>query len=258
MSQADAPSTAVAVIDGKAELLQGRDGSPTRSLTLSVVPVAAAAPAARQLTPEQAQRELAVLESDLPLLAQRIARHTEGYKWSVLEYGLRLLKAQEIHRISNGWKRGEDGQFNGSIGPQGGFLEWLETKCPDLKRATAYNYLTAAENAGLTVESPLEAVAKLRAANALADRSIGDLYKRKAAPLANAKPGEGLSSEQRMQVEIDECRQAAKYIAEAWIEGKKFLTLPDTDEIKELDKLLLDARRAIAESLAEIEGGKGK
>ena len=93
MSHADAPSTAVAVIDGQAELVQ--DQQPAASLAL--VPAGGQAPA-RQLSFEQAQRELAVLESDLPLLAQRIARHTEGYKWSVLEYGLRLLKAQEIHR----------------------------------------------------------------------------------------------------------------------------------------------------------------
>lgn len=119
--------------------------------------------------------------------ATRIEKEHDRYqritKYDRVLIGLWLLKAKHLNLAPNNASRGggrgnkKETVSNVGHGLDGGFLAWLKETCPDIPRSTAYNYLNAAINAGLTIESTEADVAKLKKSKALDDTSIKDLYK---------------------------------------------------------------------------------
>ena len=69
-------------------------------------------------------------------------------------------------------------------GLDGGFLGWIKEAAPQIPRSTAYNYINAALNSGLTIESTADDVTKLKSAKTLDDITVKSLY---APPSATAQ-----------------------------------------------------------------------
>ncbi len=104
-----------------------------------------------------------------------LARKT---KYRTIAVGLWLLKAQQVLKVKPGPK-----EFSPTVGEnsaEAGFDAWLTSAGADLgfSRASGYNWLNAAINAGLTPDSTLEDVEALEKKDALADRKLSahDLY----------------------------------------------------------------------------------
>lgn len=105
-------------------------------------------------------------------------------KYRTIAIGLWLLKAQAVIKLREGrpWpsKAENNSPIVGELNLGDGFDAWLATTGSHLgfSRASGYNWLTAALNAGLTAASTLEDVAKLEETDALADRKLTahDLY----------------------------------------------------------------------------------
>ena len=104
--------------------------------------------------------------------------------YRAIAIGLWALKAQEIHRTAPGANQGrEGGKFTDratvSQSAADSFDAWLQSATEGcLSRRTAYNYLNAALNSGLTAQSTIEDVAEMEKRDALGERKLTahDLY----------------------------------------------------------------------------------
>ncbi len=103
-------------------------------------------------------------------------------KYRTIAIGLWLLKAQEVLRQKSGRRPGntEMTPTVGVIPEEAGFDAWLTSAAANngFSRASGWNFLNAALNAGLTAASTLEDVAALEKDDALAERKLNahDLY----------------------------------------------------------------------------------
>lgn len=88
--------------------------------------------------------------------------------------GLCLLKAQQMHLCLTVGRRSKK---SGQLESAEGFNAWLGSKFPGFSRATAYNYINAARNCGLTSDDGLDAVEDMRAGQRLHDKTAKELYR---------------------------------------------------------------------------------
>ncbi len=102
-------------------------------------------------------------------------------KYRTIAIGLWLLKAQAVLRLSEG-RPTNDSKNSPTVGEflNHGFDAWLTSAAANngFSRASGWNFLNAALNAGLTATSTLEDVAALEKDDALAERKLNahDLY----------------------------------------------------------------------------------
>jgi hypothetical protein len=104
--------------------------------------------------------------------------------YRAIAIGLWAMKAQELFRCGPSENQGrKSGKFTDSAtvaqSAIDSFDAWLQTATEGfISRRTAYNYLNAAANAGLTADSTLEEVAEMEQRDALNGRSLTahDLY----------------------------------------------------------------------------------
>lgn len=119
------------------------------------------------------------IEEELTPVLQKVSRKTEDLLYDIVHVGLCLLKAQQVHRCNTCYT-GSDGKFVES--EEGGLRRWIEDKYPQISRMSAYRYITAATNCGLTHLDDFSVIEKLRAAHALKGKTAGELYRLPAAP----------------------------------------------------------------------------
>jgi len=124
-----------------------------------------------------------------------LGQHREKQAWSIIGVGLHLIKARALHaRPANDRGQGRKssatvdliGKSSATvdlIGENPGFEQWLtDYVCsPDagfsLSRSSAYNYMRAATNLGLTAEDDDASLLALQEARALEGKRLRDLYK---------------------------------------------------------------------------------
>ncbi len=123
--------------------------------------------------------------------AEGVCRHLAKEAWARIGMGLYFLKAQTI-LVLEASDRGQgrksietvsiDLSLAAAATPPPGFVQFLngvfETKqWAAVTSRTAYNYMNAARKLGLTHESTDEDIEALKAANAIGDRRMKDLYR---------------------------------------------------------------------------------
>jgi len=131
--------------------------------------------------PKKLQGDLAAFEQKLSDAGSRVAKRSESLAYAVIEYGYYLLKIRALYALSPaeaGKRKSLSQRETGS--PNGepvGFSGWLAAKEDEVPRGTAYRYMNAAVNAGLTENSNESALHKLVESRALKGKKLVDLYK---------------------------------------------------------------------------------
>ncbi len=106
-------------------------------------------------------------------IEQEFARFDRATKYDRILIGLWLLKAKHIHLRPTVGRRDET---TGRLASASGFQTWLKSDVPHIKQSTAYNYINAALNAGLTITSTPDDVAALKKAGTLDTVPVKQLY----------------------------------------------------------------------------------
>lgn len=150
-------------------------------------------------------------------------------KYRTIAIGLWLLKAREIHLCPTVGRRLENGQLGGAEG----FEAWLQSTGLNLgfSRASGYNWLNAALNAGLTPASTLADVKELEDKDALADRKLSahDLY-------SPPRLQEGSPEDAAAQKKLKHIQRPEVKAQQEWFPFYEQLAFYGTDE-KEADLL---------------------
>jgi hypothetical protein len=125
---------------------------------------------------------LADIEAHLRRIDAQIAEHTRGFHntviYDIVAKGLLLLKANAAHNAQGTRTDRKKPRATVAQSPAApGFDQWLEDHFPDTSRRSAYNYMNAARNAGLTSDHTLEDVDALRESLALHEKKPTDLYR---------------------------------------------------------------------------------
>lgn len=216
-------------------------------------------PAQRTISASEFNREMGKIEADLPLVARRAKTHIEGLVYAIVEYGFLLLRARELHRCAT-VAHGSEGTFQRDEGFQG----WLEKYAPDISRRTAYNYITSAENAGLTADSDPAEIQILRDRGALADTTPEKLRRKPKRHEPAAEIVQGTESAPR-DFEFEwECYQAkVRKFYEEWAyfgskcvcEDFSFVELKES-EIEALQSAAHDIYRTLTEHVKKAKDRK--
>lgn len=158
--------------------------------------------------------------------------HARKAKYRSICVGLWLLKAQEIHRCPTVGQRRDEGRF-GTAEAETTFDAWLQTTGTDLgfSRASGYNWMNAALNAGLTTASTLADVDELEERDALAERKLSahDLY-------APPRLTEGSAEEADAKAKRQKQQRPEVKAQQEWFPFYEQLAFYGTDE-KETDLL---------------------
>lgn len=131
--------------------------------------------------PKKLQGDLLAFELKLSDAGTRVAERSEELAYAIVEYGYYLLKIRALYALSpaeSGKRKSLSQRETGS--PEGepvGFSGWLAAKENEVPRGTAYRYMNAAINAGLTENSNESALHKVVETRALKGKKLGDLYK---------------------------------------------------------------------------------
>ena len=209
--------------------------------------------AAAELTPEQ-EKTLGTCEFQLHRLGRRIAAREVDLIYLYVEYGWYLAKAQAVYVTNRATvARLGDGKFDG-LPP--GFEAWLNKGDVNVPKRTAYRYIQAATNAGLTAESTPEDVKVLRDAAKLAGQTLTALCRKpvnkdnQEAEVHEVTPEEAES--ERLESLREQYRLSAEFLAQQVIAEQTWAEL-SPEEIAAFAGFLADAARVVKAGLKKAK-----
>ncbi len=131
--------------------------------------------------------------------------------------------------------------------PISGFGKWVAETFAEINERTARRYMNAARNMKLSADSTLEDVHALRAANALGDRRLTDLYlpPRGEEELVDAEQDAEVA---RRNAEAATFEESIVNLTQLGIEKRAFALMPKP-RLKVLEGQVIELRKAIGEAL---------